>query len=116
MTLYERIIELCKEKGVKGGKMCTDIGISKSTLTDLKMGRAKGLSAATAQKIASYLGVTVGQLLGESETILEISYSQAVDKLSELVQDIEFIELYELYRKLNMKNKQIVKNLMEDLI
>jgi transcriptional regulator with XRE-family HTH domain len=64
-TLYENIIALCNQKGIKGGKMCTDLGISKGLLTDLKMGRRTGLSAASAQKIASYFGVTVGYLLGE---------------------------------------------------
>ena len=64
-TLYENIIALCNERGIKGGKMCTDLGISKGLLTDLKMGRRTGLSAANAQKIASYFGVTVGYLLGE---------------------------------------------------
>lgn len=66
-TLYENIIKLCESKGIKGGKMCTDIGMSKGILTDLKMGRQTGISAANAQKIASYFGVTVGYLLGEEE-------------------------------------------------
>ena len=66
-TLYERITSLCREKGITGGKMCTDLKMSKSTLTDLKMGRQTGLSATKAQKIASYLGVSVGYLLGENE-------------------------------------------------
>lgn len=66
-TLYERITDLCKQKGVKGGKMCTDLGMSKATLTELKMGRQTGLSATKAQKIAAYLGVSVGYLLGEEE-------------------------------------------------
>lgn len=64
-TLYENIIALCKERGIKGGKMCTDIGMSKGILTDLKMGRQTGISAANAQKIASYFGVSVGYLLGQ---------------------------------------------------
>lgn len=66
-TLYENIIGLCEERGIKGGKMCTDIGMSKGILTDLKMGRQSGISAANAQKIASYFGVSVGYLLGEEE-------------------------------------------------
>ena len=66
-TLYENIIALCNEKGIKGGKMCTDIGMSKGILTDLKMGRQSGISAANAQKIASYFGVSVGYLLGEEQ-------------------------------------------------
>ena len=66
-NLYNRIAELCKEKGIKGGKMCTDIGMSKGILTDLKMGRQTGISTANAQKIATYFGVSVGYLLGEED-------------------------------------------------
>ena len=66
-SLYENIIALCNERGIKGGKMCTDIGMSKGILTDLKKGRQSGISAANAQKIASYFGVTVGYLLGEEQ-------------------------------------------------
>lgn len=66
-TLYNRIIDLCNEKGVSGSRMCLDLGLSKSTLSDIKGGRKKGVSTATAQKIASYFGVTVGYLLGEEE-------------------------------------------------
>lgn len=66
-TLYETLDGLCKEKGIKGGRMCTDLGFSKSLMTDLKSGRKKGVNAETAQKIASYFGVSVGYLLGEEE-------------------------------------------------
>lgn len=67
-TLYERIQELCKAKGVSASRMCVDLGLSKSTMSDMKAGRTKGVSTATAQKIATYFGVTVGYLLGEEET------------------------------------------------
>lgn len=66
-TLYERLDTLCKEKGVKGGRMCTDLGFSKSLMTDLKNGRKKGVNAETAQKLASYFDVSVGYLLGEED-------------------------------------------------
>lgn len=67
-TLYERLNELCKKRGVTGSRMCLDLGMSKSTMSELKSGRSKGISTATAQKFASYLGVSVGYLLGEEET------------------------------------------------
>jgi transcriptional regulator with XRE-family HTH domain len=66
-NLYERISELCDSKGIKGAKMCNDTGISKGLITDLKMGRRTGVSAVTAQKIASYFDVSVGYLLGEED-------------------------------------------------
>ena len=64
-TLHERITELCKEKGVSGSRMCLDLGMSKSTMSDLKSGRKKSVTAETAHKIASYLDVSVEYLLGE---------------------------------------------------
>ena len=63
-TLYERLNYLCKDRGIKGGRMCGDLGISKSLMTDLKNGRKKGVNAETAQKIASYFGVPISFLLG----------------------------------------------------
>ncbi|MBR5544897.1 MAG: helix-turn-helix transcriptional regulator [Clostridia bacterium] len=66
-TLYERLHTLCEEKGVKGGRMCVELGFSKSLMTDLKSGRKKGVNAETAQKLASYFDVSVGYLLGEEE-------------------------------------------------
>ena len=66
-NLYKKINELCESKGIKGAKLCNDTGISKGLLTDLKMGRRTGVSAVTAQKIASYCDVSVGYLLGEED-------------------------------------------------
>lgn len=66
-TLYESISSLCREKGIKGGKMCTDLGLSKSLMTDLKAGRKKSINTDTAEKIAAYFGVTVDRVLGKEK-------------------------------------------------
>ena len=66
-TLYENIKALCDEKGIRGGKMCVDLGLSKSLMTDLKAGRKKGISAETAQKIADYFGVSIERVLNGKE-------------------------------------------------
>lgn len=90
-NLYNTIIALCEERGIKGGKMCTDIGMSKGILTDLKMGRQTGISAANAQKIASYFDVSVGYLLGEEDK-KEKSTAQddgLSDKMMELIDCIK---------------------------
>lgn len=88
-TLYERIISLCNEKGITGGKMCTDLSISKGTLTDLKMKRQTGISAKKAQKIASYFGVSVGYLLGEEEKKEQSTESELSIIKKEFIQKIE---------------------------
>ena len=51
--------------------MCTELGFSKSLMTDLKSGRKKGVNAETAQKLASYFGVSVGYLLGDEDKKIE---------------------------------------------
>lgn len=82
-NLYDTILSLCESRGIKGGKMCTDIGISKGLLTDLKMGRRTGVSAVTAQKIAAYFNVSVGYLLGEEEKDIKKEQPTEYDGLSE---------------------------------
>ena len=66
-TLYENIKMLCDEKGVKPGRMCIDIGVSKSILTGLKNGTKKNIQTDTAQKIADYFGVSVDRVLGAEQ-------------------------------------------------
>lgn len=66
-TLYEILEALCAERGIRGGRMCTELGLSKSLMTDLKNGRKKTVSAVTAQKLADYFGVSVAYLLGQEE-------------------------------------------------
>ena len=92
VTLYETLSDLCKEKGIKGGRMCTDLGISKSLMTDLKSGRKKGVNAETAQKIASYFGVSVGYLLGEEEKeekpVQEDELSENIKMLVDFVKSV----------------------------
>lgn len=63
--VYEIIDALCKEKGISGYKMCIDLGLSRSTMTELRKGRAKSLKVETAGKIAEYFGVPIERLLGK---------------------------------------------------
>lgn len=65
--MYERIAGLCKEAGIKPGRICADTGISRGLMTDLKMGRTKELSAKNTKIIADYLGVSTDYLLGKEK-------------------------------------------------
>lgn len=64
-NLYETIDMLCEERNIRPGRLCDELGLSRGLMTDLKMGRKKGVNAETARKIADYLGVSVGYLLGQ---------------------------------------------------
>lgn len=63
--MYKIIDELLTQKGISGAKMSQDLGMSRSFMTELRKGRAKSIKLDTAQKIAEYLDVSVGRLLGE---------------------------------------------------
>ena len=67
-TLYNRIEALCGRKSITITQMCKDAGVSRASLTDLKMNRKQSLSSTTLSKIALYFGVSVDYLLGHNET------------------------------------------------
>lgn len=58
MDFYEKVITLCKERGVSRSKMADDIGISRSTPKDWENGKATPRYD-TLKKLANYFGVPV---------------------------------------------------------
>lgn len=104
--LYENIASLCEKNNIKGAKLCTDLGISKGLLTDLKMGRRTGVSAVTAQKIASYFGVSVAYLLGEETEETDIKKSPS--ELSEGEQ-----KLLDLFRRIPESQQPMVLQMID---
>ena len=64
-NLYNRIEGLCAKQGVSAYRLCKDIGIRGSVLSDLRTGRKQGLSSKTLTLIAEYFGVSVDYLLGK---------------------------------------------------
>lgn len=65
--ICERIEALLKERGISGSRMSADLGMSRSFMTELRKGRAKGVSAENAARIAEYLGVSTDYLLGNTD-------------------------------------------------
>lgn len=63
--MYEIIQALCKERGTNVTAMCKELGIVRSSLSELSRGRSKTLSADKLIKIAGYFGVDPAYLLGE---------------------------------------------------
>ena len=60
------------ELNIKGSKMCDDLGLSRSTLTELRKGRVSTLKSDRAAAIARYLGITTDYLLGAEPNSIEI--------------------------------------------
>ena len=97
-NLYETIEMLCAERNIRPGRLCDELGLSRGLMTDLKMGRKKGVNAETARKIADYLGVSVGYLLGQNEPR---------DVLDEV--DVAF---YGDFKELNEQEKDAVRDMV----
>ena len=68
--LYENIAKLCRNHGITGGRLCTELGFSRSTLSDLKAGRINSLSSQKLQQIADYFSVSVDTLLTGEAPVL----------------------------------------------
>ena len=68
MDLYERIENLCKNKGISLKTLCDTLEISRSSLSELKAGRCRSISSFSLKKIADFFGVSTDYLLGSAET------------------------------------------------
>lgn len=113
-TLYEKIITLCETKGVSGSRMCLELGISKSMLSDLKKGRIKGISVPTAQKIAGYFGISVDELYGMEEQIKADPVGTA-ERHIEMITDEDLNDIFDDFKTLDAAKRQIVKDLVHSL-
>ena len=96
-NLLARIDSLCEKKGIRPGRLCDELGLSRGLMTDLKMGRKKTVNAETAQKIAGYFGVSVGYLLGQDG-------SDILDQV-----DVAF---YGDFKELNEEEKETVRDMV----
>lgn len=77
METYEKIKELCGERGEKMSELASAIGVRSSVFTELKKGRTKQLSVTTLNKIAEHFGVPASYFL-------ETESNDAEDKREEL--------------------------------
>ncbi len=101
-TIYNNIKSLCDERGVKPGRMCVELGMSKSILTGLKNGTKKNIQTDTAQKIADYFGVTVDRVLGTEK---------APATEGEGVKYTDF-ELLQAYHVADARTKEAIRTLL----
>ena len=100
-NLYESILKLCEHNGIRPGRLCDELGISRGLMTDLKMGRKKSVSAETAQMIASFFGVSVGVLLGQEDVDTAPLDLNQVD-----------VAFYGEYKELTEEDKETVRDMV----
>ena len=105
--MYKRIDELLTEKGITGAKMSSDLGMSRSFMTELRKGRAKSVKLETAQKIADYFGVSVHYLTGEDDN----KNAPTVSGERDILDDVD-VAFYGEYRELSEDDKETVRDMV----
>lgn len=106
-NMYGIIAGLCEKRGIKPGKLCADLGISRGTMGDLKAGRTKQLSVENVGKIAAYFGVSTDYLLGEGTEKAPTADGGRKDILDEV--DVAF---YGEYKELTEDQKETVRDMV----
>ena len=62
--MYDAIRALCRSRGINVTQLCRELGIPRSTLSELSTGRTRQLGLRHATRIAEYFGVPVSALTG----------------------------------------------------
>ena len=117
-TIGERIDGLLRERGISGSRMSADLGMSRSFMTELRKGRAKGVNAETAARIADYLGVSTDYLLGKSPTpqLTDDPMEQELaGNLEELRTRPEQRMLFSVTRKATREQVEAIVHMIEEM-
>ena len=117
---YDIIVHLCKERGIYVTQLASDIGVSKSNVTNWKNGSVPRRDKV--RKIADYFGVTVDYLL--RDTTHQISFldqdtgNNIKKKLGGRLSDEQqkqYDELMELLEKVPEDKLEAVKAMLKAL-
>lgn len=78
-SMYERIVNRCKELGITPGGLCNSLGVRRGTMSELKSGRTQNLSAEKLSLFAKALNVSCDYLITGEEA--QVSFSEDEMKL-----------------------------------
>ena len=101
---YETFEKLCKERGIKPGRVSRETGIATSTLTCWKKGEYTP-KADKLKKIADYFGVSVDYFLTGETSVKAESENPALEERA--------IELFNLYEKASPEVQKAVEILLK---
>ena len=116
-VLVSNIRRLCEDRGISVNKMCTDIGISRSSVRHWENGSRPNY--ATVTKIARYFNTTPGYICGY---ICKPHISYPADKAERLASNVDDVfgagagELMTYYTKLPKATRSMALAVMKSLL
>jgi len=67
IAVKERILQLCKERGLSINKLATISGVTQSTVNNIISERNNSTTVSTVKKLCDGLGITLGEFFSTSE-------------------------------------------------
>ncbi len=107
--LENRVRELRKERGLKQDELAARINVSQQTISRIEKGE-NSLPADILVHLSKFFHVSADYILRLSDVRMITEYRIEVEKAIE--RNIEFCRIYE---RLNKKNQELVRSLMEQL-
>lgn len=112
--MYEVFFRLIEERGISIRKMCADLGISPSSITDWKKGRSVP-KLDKMQRIADYFGVTVEYLMTGEKNDGYYLNPETAKAAQEVFDDPNLRALFHAARGSSPENIQIAADLLTKL-
>ena len=106
---FDILSSLCSDAGITPTKLVIDLGISKSNVTNWRIGKVP--KSDTVQKIAAYFGVSTDYLLGNTD----IKNKPAATEDDELLKNPEMREALIWFRSHSPEDQKRALNLLKAL-
>ena len=80
---FDRFEALCKAKGIKPGRACIDMGLSRSLAAKWKATKTEKPSADALEKMSAYFGISIEKILSGEDTTEQPSEDPELDDILE---------------------------------
>lgn len=115
-ALKDRLKQAMTIRNKKPVDLVRDLNIPKSAISQYLSGKSQNMDSERLYKICKYLNVSEPWLLGfDVPTQIEKSPVQMAELHFEMIMDEDLSEIFEDFKKLDSKQKKIVKNLIHSM-
>lgn len=114
MNIGQKIKNARISKGLTQEELGKIIGVQKSAIAKYESGRVVNIKRSSLQKIATALDIRPSELIFDEK--IKADPEGAAQLHFEMVMDEDFTEIFEDFRKLDAKEKQIVKKFVHSMV